>query len=60
MEFVANPPFEKLDRESRRQAEDWESFIVDVVRAYQETALREVGAVPIIGPHKMSAPEYWE
>ena len=60
LEFSGNPPFQKLDKESRRRAVAWEEFIVDVFRIYQETALREVGAEPIIGPGKMSMPEIWK
>jgi hypothetical protein len=60
LEFTANPAFEKLDNDSRRQAMAWEEFIVDVFRVYQETALREVGPVPILRPSKMSMPELWE
>lgn len=60
LEFTANPPFEKLDNDSRRQAVAWEEFIVDVFRVYQETALREVGLEPILRPSKMSMPELWE
>ena len=59
MEFAAHPPFQKLDKCSRRRALAWEAFIVDVFRIYQETALREVGPVPIVGPGKMSMPEIW-
>ena len=58
-EFAAKPPFEKLDKGSRRRAVSWEEFIVDVFRVYQETALREVGPEPIIGSGKMSKPEIW-
>jgi hypothetical protein len=60
MEFSANPPFQKLDKESRRRAAAWEEFIVDVFRIYQETALREVGVEPLIGSGKMSMPEIWK
>ena len=59
VEFAANPPFQKLDKGSRSRAVAWEEFIVAVFRAYQETALREVGPEPIIGSGKMSMPEIW-
>jgi alkylation response protein AidB-like acyl-CoA dehydrogenase len=59
VEFAAKPPFQKLDKGSRRRAVSWEEFIVDVFRVYQETALREVGPEPIIGSGKMSKPEIW-
>ena len=59
VEFVAKPPFQKLDKGSRRRAVAWEEFIVDVFRVYQETALREVGPEPLIGSGKMSKPEIW-
>ena len=59
LEFAAKPPFQKLDKGSRRRAVAWEEFIVDVFRVYQETALREVGPEPIIGSGKMSKPEIW-
>jgi alkylation response protein AidB-like acyl-CoA dehydrogenase len=59
MEFAANPPFQKLDEDSRRRAVAWEQFIVDIFRVYQEAALREVGPEPIIGSGKMSMPEIW-
>ena len=59
LKFAAKPPFQKLDRDSRLQAVAWEEFIVDVFRAYQETALREVGPEPIIESRKMSMPEIW-
>ena len=39
---------------------DWEEFVVDVFRVYQETALQEVGPTPIVGPGKMSLPELWD
>jgi alkylation response protein AidB-like acyl-CoA dehydrogenase len=60
LQFAASPPFQQLDKESRLQAVGWEAFIVDVFRAYQEAALREVGPVPIVGPGKMSRPEFWD
>ena len=60
LEFSKSPPFQKLDKESRRQALAWEEFIVDMFRIYQETALREVGPEPIIGSAKMSMPEIWK
>lgn len=59
MEFAANPPFQKLDEDSRRRAVAWEQFIVDIFRVYQEAALREVGPESIIGSGKMSMPEIW-
>jgi hypothetical protein len=58
--LTADPPFEKLDADSRRRAVDWEKFVVDVFRIYQETALKEVGPAPIVGPGKMSLPELWD
>jgi hypothetical protein len=48
-----------LDPDSRRRAVDWEEFVVDVFRVYQETALKEVGPAPIVGPGKMSLPDLW-
>jgi alkylation response protein AidB-like acyl-CoA dehydrogenase len=60
LEFAANPPFEKLDEASRKQAVAWEEFIVDVFRAYQDAALKEVGPEPILGPDRMRLPEIWE
>ena len=60
LEFSDNPPFQKLDKDSRRRAVAWEEFIVDVFRIYQETALREVVPEPIIGSGKMSMPEIWK
>ncbi|UCH22653.1 MAG: acyl-CoA dehydrogenase family protein [Deltaproteobacteria bacterium] len=59
LEFAAKPPFQELDKDSRRRAAAWEEFIVDVFRVYQETALREVGPEPIIGSGKMRMPEIW-
>jgi len=59
MEFAANPPFQKLDAESRRRAVAWEELVVDVFRLYQETALQEVGPEPIIGSSVMGKPELW-
>ena len=38
MEFAANPPFQKLDEDSRRRAVAWEQFIVDIFRVYQAAA----------------------
>jgi alkylation response protein AidB-like acyl-CoA dehydrogenase len=58
--LTADPPFEKLDADSRRRAVNWEKFVVDVFRVYQETALQEVGPVPIVGPGKISLPELWD
>ena len=60
LKFSDNPPFQKLDKTSRRWATAWEAFIVDVFRIYQETALREVGPAPIIGSGKMNMPEIWK
>lgn len=60
MEFTAEPPFQKLDKESRRRAVAWEEFILDVFRVYQELALQEVGPESIVGPGKMSMPEIWK
>lgn len=51
--FTTDPPFEQLDADSRRRA-------VEKFRLYQETALKEVGPAPIIGPGKMSLPELWD
>jgi hypothetical protein len=59
LEFTAKPPFQKLDKDSRRRAVAWEKFIVDMFRVYQEMALREVGPDPILAPGKMSMPEIW-
>jgi alkylation response protein AidB-like acyl-CoA dehydrogenase len=59
LQFAAEPPFQKLDRESRSRASAWETFIMDVFRVYQETALHEVGPEPIIGSGKMGMPEIW-
>ena len=59
LQFAAEPPFQKLDRESRYRALAWETFIMDVFRAYQEAALHEVGPEPIIGSGKMGMPEIW-
>jgi alkylation response protein AidB-like acyl-CoA dehydrogenase len=60
LDFAAKPPFQELDKSSRRRAVAWEEFIVDVFRVYQERALREVGPEPIIGSSKMSMPEIWK
>ena len=60
LEFLGNPPFQKLDIESRRRSVAWEEFVVDMFRVYQETALREVGPDPIIASRKMSMPEIWK
>jgi len=57
--FIAAPPFQKLDEDSRRRAIAWESFLVDIFRIYQDTALKEVGPEPIVGTQKMSLPEIW-
>jgi hypothetical protein len=59
MALADNPPFQKLDEGSRRRAVAWEQTIVDIFRAYQEAALREVGPGPLLGPDKMSMPEIW-
>jgi alkylation response protein AidB-like acyl-CoA dehydrogenase len=58
-QFATQPPFEKLDEDARRQAVAWEAFVVDLFRAYQETALREVGPEPIIPANKSSLPDIW-
>jgi alkylation response protein AidB-like acyl-CoA dehydrogenase len=60
LEFSDNPPFQKLDKASRRRSAAWEQFIVDVFRIYQETALRQVSPEPIIGSGKMRMPEIWQ
>ena len=59
MDFATDPPFERVDRDSRRRAVEWERFIVDLFRVYQDTALREVGPEPIVGPHKIRLPDIW-
>ena len=59
LQFAANPPFQKLDKDSRRRAVAWEEFIVDIFRVYQETALKSVGADSLIRKHKISKPELW-
>jgi len=59
LEFSNISPFQELAQASRRQAMAWEEFVVDVFRLYQETALREVGPEPIVGPGKLSMPEIW-
>ncbi len=58
-QYTADPPFQKLDPASRQLAVGWEAFIVDLFRAYQEAALREVGPEPILSPAKLSQPELW-
>ncbi len=57
--FTADPPFQKLDIESRRRAAAWEALIVDLFRVYQETALGQVGPEPILDPAKMTRPDLW-
>ena len=60
VDFYADyPPFQKLDKGSRLRARSWEELIVDVFRVYQETALKEVGPEPIIGPKHLSMPDIW-
>lgn len=59
LDFGVKPPFQELDAESRRRACAWEAFVVEIFRMYQETALREVGPEPIVGPNKMKMPELW-
>jgi len=59
MNFATDPPFERVDRDSRRRAVEWEWFIVDLFRVYQDTALREVGLEPIVSPHKIRLPDIW-
>jgi len=60
LQFTAEAPFQKLDRDARIQAMAWEAFIVDVFRAYQEIALADTGPEPIIESKKMNLPEIWE
>ncbi|MEJ2640732.1 MAG: acyl-CoA dehydrogenase family protein [Desulfosarcinaceae bacterium] len=57
--FATQPPFDKLDEDARRKAVAWEAFVVDLFRAYQETALGEVGPAPIIDAKKSSMAEIW-
>lgn len=59
-ELAADPPFQKLDAESRHRAAAWEELIVEIFRLYQDLALKEVGAEPIVAPEKMSFPEFWD
>lgn len=58
--LAADPPFQKLDADSRRRATAWEELIVDIFRVYQDTALKEVGTEPIVVAEKMSFPEFWD
>ena len=58
-EFATKPPFQKLDKDSRRRAVAWEKFIVDVFRVYQETALQAVGPESLLRSNKLSKPEIW-
>jgi alkylation response protein AidB-like acyl-CoA dehydrogenase len=59
LQFAARPPFEKLDEEARHQAIAWETFVVDLFRVYQETALRDVGPEAIIDSRKSAMAEIW-
>lgn len=60
VKFLEGAPFDRVDEASRKMAMEWEAFVVDAFRLYQETALKEVGPVPIIGPDVMSAPDIWQ
>lgn len=52
-EFLDNPPFFQRDEVSMERAGTWETFWDRLFRVYQDRALDEVGAVPIIAAAKM-------
>jgi alkylation response protein AidB-like acyl-CoA dehydrogenase len=54
-EFLDNPPFFQRDEVSTERAGTWETFWDRLFRVYQERALDEVGAVPIIAAEKIAA-----
>lgn len=59
-DLAADPPFEKLDPDSRLRAAAWEELVVDIFRVYQDTALKEVGPEPIVAPEKIRLPDIWQ
>lgn len=56
----AQPPFQQLDAAARRRSVAWETFIEQLFRVYQDTALREVGETPIVAPERMRRPDFWQ
>jgi putative acyl-CoA dehydrogenase len=58
--FLDAPPFFEMSRESIKRSADWEEFADTLFKAYQEQALKEVGATPIVSEDKMSMPELWD
>jgi hypothetical protein len=53
-EFLDDPPFFQRDEASMERAGTWETFWDRLFRVYQERALDEVGAVPIIATVKIA------
>lgn len=50
---------EGFDPRSLQRAAAWEDFVVRLFAAYQDQALTEVGAAPIVSPALSSLPEVW-
>jgi len=57
--FLEQPPFVERDEASMQRAEAWETFCDDLFHAYQEQAVKEIGAVPILAEQKRSALAVW-
>ncbi len=57
--FLETPPFFERSESSMRRAAEWETFCDDLFHTYQDQALDEVGAVPILSEDKMSSPSMW-
>jgi hypothetical protein len=53
--FLEKPPFQGRDEASLQRAGEWETFCDNLFHAYQERALEEVGAVPILAEEIRSA-----
>jgi len=50
--FLKEAPFTERDEASMQRAEAWEIFCDELFRVYQEQALKDVGAVPILDEQK--------
>ncbi len=58
-DFLDNPPFFEVTPETMQRAADWDAFIDTIFAAYQESALNEIGRIPIVNEERIAFPEIW-
>jgi len=58
-DFLEKPPLFELDSDSMERAVKWEEYCGTLFRAYQDSALKDVGKAPIVSPEKMAIPSVW-